>query len=41
MEVPGAEHASKLQVPHNLFHGVSIALCDASEVPLDDQAATR
>ncbi len=31
LDLPGAGHASTLPVPHNLFHGVSVALCDASE----------
>ena len=35
LEMPGADHAAKLPVPHNLFHGVSVALCDASEVRRD------
>ena len=31
LELPGTGHASTIPVPHNLFHGVSVALCDISE----------
>ena len=31
LDLRGDGHASTLPVPHNLFHGVSVALCDASE----------
>jgi hypothetical protein len=31
LELPGSGHASTVPVPHNLFHGVSAAVCDISE----------
>jgi hypothetical protein len=31
LELPGTGHASTIPIPHNLFHGVSVALCEISE----------
>lgn len=31
LELAGSSHASTMPIPHNLFHGVSVALCESTE----------
>lgn len=34
LELAGRSHASTMPIPHNLFHGVSVALCETSEAEI-------